>query len=582
MQSDASDFRRKILHHFAVFSVIVLGILGLRGTFPLYGVQNLGSVARVDGHPVATNGSPHQLQEKSSLSEQQQEIAPRPPRSTWSPRSAKAKQARSPPFRDPEKTCEAFSALQPLVARDFGPIRKHVTSDVVQYLRTWCGGARSLECLHVVLKSNKLYVRSYLPERESRVRSVLMQLHRVVTQFTHKSHKLPDVDIVLDLGDGNVMVLDVAPPGLPVGLQTRRKDLQRGQSGKADHSEPKHEMGFLYPDFTWFAWPESVCPGTVPGTPGRAEVSHSLAGIRRALSSDTNPDFVPLFSQKKDQLFWRGAAMGRLRTAVTENLAAINDKNDAGEPLFDAQLMKWHNNTADGKNIASNCYSLVEHCNYRYLAFLEGKTYSSRLKYMMMCGSVVFRNVGGWTEWWYPLFEQEEAENGPMTVVVEHKEWNDAADKMRELRNDLGQAERMAERAKAFAEKWFVPEAVDCYWFFVLGELGKVTPLNKNLDVFQLTPVEDVLLLEGGDKIRPEKRAAEAPPPPGTTSGSGAGAGENVGTFSPRARTGGNEHTFSPPTPILAPSSTLSFHVSSASLTYLVRICPLILCFVSV
>eukprot|EP00397_Hematodinium_sp_SG-2012_P058988 GEMP01075141.1.p2 GENE.GEMP01075141.1~~GEMP01075141.1.p2 ORF type:complete len:120 (+),score=11.76 GEMP01075141.1:665-1024(+) len=62
--------------------------------------------------------------------------------------------------------------------------------------------------------------------------------------------------------------------------------------------------------------------------------------------------------------------------------------------------MTWGLVSITGANQAMGCVGLDDHCQYKYLAFLNGNTYSSRLKYELLCGSVVFASPPDWVEWW--------------------------------------------------------------------------------------------------------------------------------------------------------------------------------------
>ena len=73
------------------------------------------------------------------------------------------------------------------------------------------------------------------PGYQSRHLATLFALYRVTARF----EGLPDAEMVIDLTDGNVGY------DLPIWLITRPVG---------------HSIGVLYPDFTFFSWPEAICP----------------------------------------------------------------------------------------------------------------------------------------------------------------------------------------------------------------------------------------------------------------------------------------------------------------------------------
>merc|ERR1711933_425316 len=91
--------------------------------------------------------------------------------------------------------------------------------------------------------------------------------------------------------------------------------------------------------------------------------------------------------------------------------------------------MEWRTNSITGKNRALGCVGLLEHCRYRYLAFLNGNTYSSRFKYQLLCGSCVFASRQPWVEWWSHLIEPER------DYVEVRPDWADATHRLAEVRS---------------------------------------------------------------------------------------------------------------------------------------------------
>ena len=59
--------------------------------------------------------------------------------------------------------------------------------------------------------------------------------------------------------------------------------------------------------------------------------------------------------------------------------------------------------SSTGQNEVQGCVGLLEQCKHRYLAFLAGTTYSSRIKYQLLCGSLVLAQEPRFLEWWSRL-----------------------------------------------------------------------------------------------------------------------------------------------------------------------------------
>ena len=48
---------------------------------------------------------------------------------------------------------------------------------------------------------------------------------------------------------------------------------------------------------------------------------------------------------------------------------------------------------------------LPDHCKSKYLLNWPGNSYSARLKYLLLCGSVVVHSDNGWFEFYYPMLK---------------------------------------------------------------------------------------------------------------------------------------------------------------------------------
>lgn len=88
------------------------------------------------------------------------------------------------------------------------------------------------------------------PRYQSRIKATLLGIYRALQRLG----PTPDTEVVIDVTDGELQNID-----LPVLVITHRAAMP---------------AGILYPDFTFFSWPESACP---PEEPSHA-YGHLLEG----------------------------------------------------------------------------------------------------------------------------------------------------------------------------------------------------------------------------------------------------------------------------------------------------------------
>eukprot|EP00435_Cladocopium_sp_Y103_P039158 s940_g10.t1 len=131
------------------------------------------------------------------------------------------------------------AALEPLgiyeqIFRDLG---RYANLDL-QRLSLYDGFClrRRRACIRLRVVDGIPYVLDMFPGYQSRHRSTLHALWRVLVRFG----PLPNLEVTIDVTDGELQNID-----LPIFVITHKKE------------EPR---GILYPDFTFYSWPESTCP----------------------------------------------------------------------------------------------------------------------------------------------------------------------------------------------------------------------------------------------------------------------------------------------------------------------------------
>ena len=289
---------------------------------------------------------------------------------------------------------------------------------------------------------------------QSRMRSTLLTLYDAVNRNPVFS-TLPAVEFVIDISDGVS-----GCSGLPIFMMaTRNSDC------------------ITVPDFTFGSWPESSCP---PG-----QESHTWSFLYNRIGN-----FSSRFTEKANGLVWSGAETGRMRT---EFLAVYPSIQGSVPDHIDVrvQVTKWKKNTALaplGDNQASNCITLEEACRYKYQIYLPGNTYSSSLKYKMMCGSVVMAAFDEWKEWWYQAIEDN--------VNILHVDHTHKDDIVAVLNGSLTlQKERaLAVNAKDTVMRVLSPESIACYWEKVLTSIAWGAPVRSRPGV----SLYDVLMMDLG------------------------------------------------------------------------------------
>mmetsp|Transcript_21500 Transcript_21500/g.64171 ORF Transcript_21500/g.64171 Transcript_21500/m.64171 type:complete len:435 (+) Transcript_21500:63-1367(+) len=354
-------------------------------------------------------------------------------------------------------TCSTFGPLGLFdqAESDFARYRSGLTPQQQAEYQNFCEQQARQACMTIVIAKGRIYVRHFVPGYQSRHRATLHAIYRVAQRFG----PLPDAQFVVEVTDGYFAGVD-----LPVFMITRMEHTQ---------------VGVLYPDFTFYTWPEAVCP---------PERSHAYGPLfeefaREARSAEADPE--AWWKNKADVLFWRGGVVSSPQRA--QAMKALQ-----GLPGVDVAYMEWHNVSITGHNGAPGCVGLRDHCRRRYLAFLNGNTYSSRLKYQLLCGSCVFASRPQWIEWWSRLLS-------PKTDYLEvRQDWSDAAEKLAEVRARPDGGHAIAEQGRRKALAILSEDAVDCYWLRLIEQAAVVLPPPSFLDEDgvprKAMPIEDVLL----------------------------------------------------------------------------------------
>lgn len=247
------------------------------------------------------------------------------------------------------------------------------------------------------------------------------------------------------------------------------------------------------PHFSFWAWPLPF----VGSFFGAAEAINSIEAT------------VP-FSKKDRRVVWRGTK--RYKSAhnphLREKLLQITD----GVDWADVQALKWEEigNGTETERIATNSLMIEEFCKYKYVLYTDGITYSGRLQFLQMCGSVLLTPPIAWmqhtTHLVKPLFSSDlDLEDESLTSLGKRKEkwlpsdgerkawpthykpeeanlifvapdWSDLEDTVRWLESRPDQAEGIARRQRELfvGGGYFSLAAEACYWRALIRGWSKV------------------------------------------------------------------------------------------------------------
>ena len=117
--------------------------------------------------------------------------------------------------------------------------------------------------------------------------------------------------------------------------------------------------------------------------------------------------------------------------------------------------------------------SMDEHCQHKYLAHIEGNSYSGRLKYLQNCRSVIVAHQMNWEQHYTHLT----ISSGPSQNYVQvDRDFRNLEPTMLKLQNDDKWALKVANNNVAtFRERYLTPAAQVCYWWYLIRSWAKVS-----------------------------------------------------------------------------------------------------------
>eukprot|EP01112_Ceratiomyxa_fruticulosa_P004872 TRINITY_DN1543_c0_g1_i1.p1 TRINITY_DN1543_c0_g1~~TRINITY_DN1543_c0_g1_i1.p1 ORF type:complete len:422 (-),score=65.93 TRINITY_DN1543_c0_g1_i1:64-1329(-) len=289
---------------------------------------------------------------------------------------------------------------------------------------------KSLPYCSMILRivDNKLYIVEEKRGFPMRAKSIKVQLHDML-----KRYKVPDVQFCVNIGDR--MANDEIDPNSPCFVLCKY---------------PQDDRAVVIPDITFGAWPD-VLPMEYLR---ERELLYSVAENKT-------------WETRKNQIYFRGTA-----TSMRNLLYDIAQKHPQ---YFDIEVHVPKDN--------SKIVPLEEICNYNYLVHFEGVSYSSRIKYLMMCNSLViwghhspFRQEK-YIEFWYDLLVPYE--NYIPLDPVEESEVLKLIQWIEEHPHDV---KRIAKNAYDLTINTLSRENIECYWQTLLKEYATRIDYKPTVD----------------------------------------------------------------------------------------------------
>lgn len=255
---------------------------------------------------------------------------------------------------------------------------------------------------------------------------------------------------------------------------------------------PSQGLGILYPDFSFYSWPEAECSNIHEDDEENGPKSKNMNGLLydTVFNELLNDEELQDFNNKTDVLFWRGASTSLHRDAALRNI-----EGSLPEHLRDVKVMTWakneqtlsHDNMLNknlgGQGNSPECKNMRDWCTNKLLANIPGATMALSLKYRLLCNSVMVTPPFVFVQWFYRLLNPEKH------FLHVHLNWDRVDDVVAgvfQALNEVGEERdsivRIADDARFFAKTMLSPMAVDCYWRRLIEKASYFFPKFKSQD----------------------------------------------------------------------------------------------------
>lgn len=216
--------------------------------------------------------------------------------------------------------------------------------------------------------------------------------------------------------------------------------------GQADFPDPNSwaltrqepmDSVWVVPDYGFYSWPE-------PKIGSFEEVQRKSESINQNIP----------WTMKEDVAFFRGAPQGHEQRIQLLEMTANKTS------FADIKAIDWQD--------SSTRIDQWDHCKYRYLVHAEGNTYSGRLKYLLLCDSVILMRPMQWIQHFHPLL----IDHGLEQNVVVIQEWQDLERAVEELRTHPQKAQRIMRNMQR-VRPYLSMTATNCFWRELFRAYGR-------------------------------------------------------------------------------------------------------------
>ncbi|WWC90330.1 uncharacterized protein L201_005263 [Kwoniella dendrophila CBS 6074] len=315
----------------------------------------------------------------------------------------------------------------------------------------------------LVILNNKLYVKAFNGGINTRTQAAIAAVYSTLLT---SPEPMPDIDFVIQTSDGG-----------------------SGENPRFSLDREEHQKAlWLMPDFGFFSWPE-------PGVGAYSEVRAKSLEYEHNLGLRLNDELEVLhdsWENKTQKLFWRGAPMVEVRQDL---LRASRD-----QPWSDVKELNWGavNQDEDGrKQNNGDLKTPAEHCQYAFLAHVEGWAYSGRLKYLQQCRSVIVAHPLRYIQHYHHLFNTVEGHPDQNMVEVKLPLEENLPSAMTRLvdPDNVEKVRRIADNSwKMMREGYISPAANECYYRYALRAYASVQTFQPSLED-RSVPYESFVLM---------------------------------------------------------------------------------------
>lgn len=250
--------------------------------------------------------------------------------------------------------------------------------------------------------------------------------------------ELPEVDFVYNLGDWPA-VPDSDPR--PIFSMTRLRQAEVDTWSGIDAGYGHFDILFPSPMFCYWA-----------------EEFNNISGFSNGFF-----DSPPSWEEKDNVVFWRGSNTG---FGVRHALVSLGPSMDAADLYFSACIGGHRDETCERH--LRPWVRMEDHAVHKYIVDVDGNSFSTRFKNLLLTNSLVFKQKSPYKEWYYDVLE-------PGVHYIEfERDLNDFGKKIQWAREHDSEAKGIADSAKTTVQSRVTFDDGLCYVHQLLIEYQKL------------------------------------------------------------------------------------------------------------